>query len=343
MFERYTEHARRVIFFARYEASQLGSNYVTPEHMLLGYFRENTPALTKLLDAAAVSAISEEIRTGKTDRKVATSVDLPLSNSGKRVLAYAAEEAERAGDPKVRSEYLFMGILRERSCEAAQLLEKFGVTIESARDWAHAIRDAEDEKKDSETINPQWVSLGLPVGYACPLVTFNASSGMLVLEIRSKGRAMPSSRLFARHKDASQYQPILVEDDDPVSCESAVTAPNQPILAFNTMLCEKRPAERSKGIIAHGWRAVEIFDLSTLSRIRSIARSDLSFPSPYQDCWISCLLSLSVDGKILYSRVALTRKVQSVGSVSTVEYHLAALDLSSLKLEPITELPGTFF
>jgi ATP-dependent Clp protease ATP-binding subunit ClpC len=28
MFERYTEKARRVIFFARYEASQLGSPYI---------------------------------------------------------------------------------------------------------------------------------------------------------------------------------------------------------------------------------------------------------------------------------------------------------------------------
>ncbi|HME32241.1 MAG TPA: Clp protease N-terminal domain-containing protein [Terriglobales bacterium] len=36
MFERYTEKARRVIFFARYEASQLGSPYIETEHILLG-------------------------------------------------------------------------------------------------------------------------------------------------------------------------------------------------------------------------------------------------------------------------------------------------------------------
>src|SRR5438876_905028 len=36
MFERYTERARRVIFFARYEASQLGSNSIETEHLLLG-------------------------------------------------------------------------------------------------------------------------------------------------------------------------------------------------------------------------------------------------------------------------------------------------------------------
>ena len=37
MFERYTEKARRVIFFARYEASQFGSPYIETEHLLLDF------------------------------------------------------------------------------------------------------------------------------------------------------------------------------------------------------------------------------------------------------------------------------------------------------------------
>ena len=41
MFERYTEKARRVIFFARYEASQFGSPYIETEHLLLGLLRED--------------------------------------------------------------------------------------------------------------------------------------------------------------------------------------------------------------------------------------------------------------------------------------------------------------
>jgi len=41
MFERYTEKARRVIFFARYEASQFGSPEIHSEHLLLGMLREN--------------------------------------------------------------------------------------------------------------------------------------------------------------------------------------------------------------------------------------------------------------------------------------------------------------
>jgi hypothetical protein len=42
MFERYTEKARRCIFFARYEASMFGSPYIETEHLLLGILREDT-------------------------------------------------------------------------------------------------------------------------------------------------------------------------------------------------------------------------------------------------------------------------------------------------------------
>ncbi|MCI0664048.1 MAG: hypothetical protein L0220_23580, partial [Acidobacteria bacterium] len=41
MFERYTEKARRVVFFARYEASQFGASQIEAEHILLGLIRED--------------------------------------------------------------------------------------------------------------------------------------------------------------------------------------------------------------------------------------------------------------------------------------------------------------
>ena len=49
MFERYTEKARRVIFFARYEASQFGSPYIETEHLLLGLLREDKALTNRFL------------------------------------------------------------------------------------------------------------------------------------------------------------------------------------------------------------------------------------------------------------------------------------------------------
>ena len=49
MFEKYTEKARRVIFFARYEASQFGSPYIETEHLLLGLLREDKALTNRFL------------------------------------------------------------------------------------------------------------------------------------------------------------------------------------------------------------------------------------------------------------------------------------------------------
>ena len=58
--------------------------------------------------------------------KIATSVDLPFSNESKRVLAYAAEEAERLGHKHIGTEHLLLGLLREEKCLAAQILQERG-------------------------------------------------------------------------------------------------------------------------------------------------------------------------------------------------------------------------
>ncbi len=89
MFERYTEKSRRVIFFARYEASQYGSPYIETEHLLLGLLRENA-ALTRVVlpSKTSIDAIRQQIAEHATRReKTSTSIDLPLSNELKRVLA----------------------------------------------------------------------------------------------------------------------------------------------------------------------------------------------------------------------------------------------------------------
>ncbi len=136
MFERYTEKARRVIFFARYEASQYGSPYIETEHLLLGLLREDKALTNRFLRAqASLESIVTQIREHTVIReKVATSVDLPLSNEGKRVLAYAAEEAERLGHKHIGSEHLLLGLLREEGCFAAQILRERGVKLAQVRD-----------------------------------------------------------------------------------------------------------------------------------------------------------------------------------------------------------------
>src|SRR5207248_8987797 len=136
MFERYTEKARRVIFFARYEASQFGSPCIETEHLLLGLLREDKALANRFLrSSASVESIRKQIEAHTTLReKVSTSVDLPLSHECKRVLAYAAEEAERLNHKHIGTEHLLLGLLREEKCFAARLLNARGVTLEKVRE-----------------------------------------------------------------------------------------------------------------------------------------------------------------------------------------------------------------
>jgi len=135
MFERYTEKARRTIFFARYAASRSGSRYIEAEHLLLGLLREDKALANRFLPShAAVESIREQIE-GHMARgeKVPTSVDLPPSHECKRVLAYGAEEAERLNHVRIGTEHLLLGLMREEKCFAARLLDEQGLALNSVR------------------------------------------------------------------------------------------------------------------------------------------------------------------------------------------------------------------
>ncbi len=135
MFERFTEKARRVIFFGRYEASQFGSPYIETEHLLLGLLREDNVLNRRFLPPGALESIRLEIQKNTLIReKTSTSADLPLSNESKRVLSYASEEAERLNHKHIGTEHLLLGLLREEKAVAARALQTCGVSLEKVRE-----------------------------------------------------------------------------------------------------------------------------------------------------------------------------------------------------------------
>jgi ATP-dependent Clp protease ATP-binding subunit ClpC len=130
MFEKYTEKARRVIFFARYEASQLGSSTIETEHLLLGLIREDKSLAARFLPKshAAIQDIRKEIEGRTLIRdKVSTSVDLPFSDASKRVLNCAAEESERLLHKHIGTEHIFLGLMCEEKSVAADILREHGL------------------------------------------------------------------------------------------------------------------------------------------------------------------------------------------------------------------------
>lgn len=143
MFDRYTEKARRVIFFARYEASQFGSPCIETEHLLLGLLREDKALALRFLGTTSSESIRKQIEAHTIVRdKIPTSVDLPLSHESKRVLLYGAEEAKRLDHEHIGTEHLFLGLLREEKCFAAAILHERGLQFAVVRDQVASGGDA---------------------------------------------------------------------------------------------------------------------------------------------------------------------------------------------------------
>lgn len=125
MFEHYTEKARRIIFFARYEAAQSGGHTIETEHLLLGILRE----AKRLFEGANIDEMVAELRRAvhvEGGPKVDGGMDLPLSESAKRILVSSVWEAEQLHHAHTCPEHILLAMMREPAFPAI-LLEKHGI------------------------------------------------------------------------------------------------------------------------------------------------------------------------------------------------------------------------
>jgi len=136
MFERYNEKARRVIFFARYEASQYGSPYIEPEHLLLGLMREDRALMKQFLsETDAESEIRTEIeRRFPARERISTSVEMPLSTEGKKTLYLAGEESDRLSHRHIGTEHILLGLLQMEGSLTSQILHARGLKAQEVRE-----------------------------------------------------------------------------------------------------------------------------------------------------------------------------------------------------------------
>jgi len=137
MFERLTEQGRRALFFARYEASQLGSTRIDVEHLLLGLIREGKGLTDRLVADAGIvfDEIRDEVlRRAPARSKTSTSAEIPFSAAAERVLEDAAQEADRLLHDYVGTEHLLLGVLSERGTVAAEALTARGLQLDRVRE-----------------------------------------------------------------------------------------------------------------------------------------------------------------------------------------------------------------
>ena len=153
MFERYTEPARRALFFARFEASQFGNLSIEPEHLLLGIAREGGSLFAKLSPSASTEAIRETVYgQAQAREKTSTSIEIPFSTPTKMALTYGAEEADGMNHQHIGPEHLLLGLLHLDGSIAESILRGQGITLEAVRDAIPAEAAAAPPQDVSSTI-----------------------------------------------------------------------------------------------------------------------------------------------------------------------------------------------
>lgn len=137
LYSQYTPKALRVLFFARYEAFQLGSEVIKPAHLLLGLIRERL-RISFLSDFKILRTLRQDIENRIVHKGAPISpndLTLRFSPETERIIANAHNEF-RSNNGRWRSltvAHLLIGILREKNSLPSQVLRKRGLDLHSAR------------------------------------------------------------------------------------------------------------------------------------------------------------------------------------------------------------------
>ena len=145
MWQRFTERARKVVFYAQEEAQKFGEGYVSTEHLLLGLVRESDSVAARVLERLGVSLsrIRAEVEKQLPRGDARPSQDMTLTPRAKRVIDLAYDEARNLNNNYIGTEHLLLGLIREGDGLAGRVLAKLGVDIERARREVGALQDNE--------------------------------------------------------------------------------------------------------------------------------------------------------------------------------------------------------
>ena len=125
-FQRYTQRARQALFFSRWEAAQLGSPTIEPEHLVLGLVNARQGLAPTFGPVAELRA--DVTRRVTVADALPNTVVIPFSDVTKLVLNRAVEEADGRGHGNIGTMHLLLGVLRDPALLASSVWSKWGVS-----------------------------------------------------------------------------------------------------------------------------------------------------------------------------------------------------------------------
>lgn len=157
MWQRFTERARRVVFFAQEEAQREHQSYVDTEHFLLGLVRESDSVAARILDRLDIplGRIRREVEHQLTPGDRPIGEEMQLTPGCKQVIDLAYEEARGLNNNYIGTEHLLLGLVHERVGLAGRVLIKLGADLERVRAEAKKMQDGEAPTKTGASQPPE--------------------------------------------------------------------------------------------------------------------------------------------------------------------------------------------
>src|SRR2546421_4142938 len=160
MWQRFTERARRIVFFAQEEAGRLGENYVGSEHLLLGLCREMDSVAARILDRAGISLsrLRSEVERQVTRGNGRLGQDMQLTPRAKRIIDLAYDEARQLNNNYIGTEHILLGIIREGEGLGGRVLAKLGADIERIKAIVIELQDSDTKNNPGRAARMQEAS-----------------------------------------------------------------------------------------------------------------------------------------------------------------------------------------
>lgn len=135
-FSNFTPHAQQVLALARKESDRLNHSFIGAGHLLLGIIKGPSCSATIVLQKIGIdldalrAELEKQICAGHDEKIIG---NIPYTPRVKKVLALAAKEAMALHHTYVGTEHILLGLLREGSGVAAQVLASFKVNLDDTR------------------------------------------------------------------------------------------------------------------------------------------------------------------------------------------------------------------
>jgi ATP-dependent Clp protease ATP-binding subunit ClpC len=157
MFERFTDHARRVLVLAQEEARHLNHSFIGTQHILLGLLHDGDGIAAQALTQIDVSL--EAVRESVSN-KIQPSSSPPTGSPTftprvNKVLELSLQEAVELGHNNIGTEHILLGLVREGECVAAQVLVTLGADLHRVRQTVTQLLGGGEQESETSRVAEQ--------------------------------------------------------------------------------------------------------------------------------------------------------------------------------------------